>query len=164
MGCSKCGETSNDHNCGCESCFDGVMIPVGPQGPVGETGVTGATGPQGPQGEPGQDALIPPLEWIPLTLINDWEATGSITPAYAVRFGLIYLRGIVKNDIYSGLKAVIFNNAPNVTVAIETMAFEVLQAQAVQMRLLSDNNFQYLGSNEESVRLVLDSVPVIRLY
>lgn len=141
------------------------MIPVGPQGPAGTNGATGATGPAGPQGIPGQDAVIEPLNWVGLTLTNDWQdAGGGIAPSYAVSNGLMYLRGVVKNDSYTNLKQVIFTNAPVQTTSVQTMCFELIQSIAAQVQLLPGNSFQYTGPTRATLRIPLDSVPVIRLY
>ena len=54
MGCENC-----NNDCNCNSCFEGVKVPVGPrgeqgvQGPQGPQGEQGVQGPQGPQGEQG---------------------------------------------------------------------------------------------------------------
>lgn len=50
MGCQNC-----NNDCNCNSCFEGVKVPVGPKGDQGVPGTQGIQGVQGPQGENGTD-------------------------------------------------------------------------------------------------------------
>jgi Collagen triple helix repeat (20 copies) len=74
----------------------GPIGPQGPQGEQGEQGVAGANGAQGPQGDTGAQGIpgdSTPLEWNNFALQNDWQPVATQTPQFAIRNGMMYLRG-----------------------------------------------------------------------
>jgi hypothetical protein len=163
MSCN-CKKGGNSSSCSCESCFSGVVIPRGPQGIQGPVG---PVGPQGVQGVPGQDATLQPLNWIQIPLNNktDWTQTGNPTEIayYAVQNGILYLRGKIKNDSYTVFKGVFWESAPVSTGVIDTMCYEDVDGSVQKLRLFSQD-LSYVGDNNSSLILCLDSVPPIRIY
>lgn len=108
---STCG------NCGCE-------IPVGPIGPIGPQGEQGEQGEIGPQGPPGEPAVIPPLDWQPLNLINGWEDFQTDPAEYAIDAdkGLVYFRGRVRKGDVQGPELQFTDTTFGFTSSFTTMA------------------------------------------
>jgi len=155
-------------NCGC-----GIPVgPIGPKGPVGEQGPQGPQGPQGIPGENGQDGKDGdsiPLDWQNLTLINDWNAVNLQTPQFAIRNGLLYLRGKIEqgpttaDGIFANLNPSDFGG-PSLSAGLSTsIASESSPSDVSVLNWANLSKALDIVDWTSSQTWLLDSIPVLSI-
>lgn len=106
------------------------------------------------------------LEWNDITLVNGWVETNAMNnPAqYAIQNGLMYLKGEIQIASATVLNRIFWNTVPMTGIIrnIETTAYEKISIDSVLIKI-SSGEMSYQGPTSQASKIVLDSIPVIRL-
>jgi len=107
------------------------------------------------------------LEWNDIPLVNGWFEMDAVSnPAqYAIQNDLMYLKGNIRIEEATAGNNIFWDSVPmtGITRVIETMSYEKFSTLGSVLLKLDAGDMSYEGPVEAGVRLVLDSVPAIRL-
>lgn len=147
---------------------DGTLTILYTNGTVYITpNLTGPQGEQGIQGDPGTNGIgFDSITWIEMPLINGWVAASvEDTPYYAVVANMLFLKGLIIHNTFDPFKDIFWETAPITTRPIILMVWDQVAPSAVQVTILDGTEeMMYNGPWNPTLRLSLDSLPIIRLY